>query len=192
MPSSRRKSRTKSKTLEELYDEELRDLYDAENRIVKALPKLAKESSSDELRAAFEEHLEQTRGHVERLVQIFKRMGERPRAKTCDGIKGIIEEGSEILELEGGASKDAGLIGGAQRVEHYEMAAYGTVRTWAQQLGRGEDAQLLQQTLDEEKATDEKLSQIAQSINASATADEESGAHEGPKENRRMSVSAQV
>src|ERR1700733_14993377 len=116
MPSSRRSS-PKSKTLEELYNEELRDLYDAENRIVKALPKLAKESSSDDLRAAFEEHLEQTKGHVERLVQIFKSMDEKPRAKTCDGIKGIIEEGSEILELEDGASKDAGLIGGAQRVE---------------------------------------------------------------------------
>jgi ferritin-like metal-binding protein YciE len=168
MPSSRRSS-PKSKTLEELYNEELRDLYDAENRIVKTLPKLAKESSSEDLRAAFEEHLEQTRGHVERLVQIFKSMGEKPRAKTCDGIKGIIEEGSEILGLEDGASKDAGLIGGAQRVEHYEMAAYGTVRTWAEQLGRDDDARLLQQTLDEEKAADEKLSQLAGSINAAAT-----------------------
>jgi ferritin-like metal-binding protein YciE len=168
MPSSRRSS-PKSKTLEELYNEELRDLYDAENRIVKTLPKLAKESSSDDLRAAFEEHLEQTKGHVQRLVQIFKNMDEKPRAKTCDGIKGIIEEGSEILELEDGASKDAGLIGGAQRVEHYEMAAYGTVRTWAKQLGRDEDAKLLQQTLDEEKAVDEKLSRLAGSINAAAT-----------------------
>src|SRR5439155_17966516 len=170
MPSKAKKS----KTLEQLYGDELKDLYDAENRIVKTLPKLAKASSSDELKNAFEEHLKKSREHVERLEQIFESMNKTATAKTCDGIKGIIEEGSEILELEDGPAKDAGLIGGAQRVEHYEMAAYGTIRTWAQQMGRQNDTNLLQQTLDEEKEADEKLSQIAQNINAAAEKENES------------------
>jgi ferritin-like metal-binding protein YciE len=174
MPSKAKKS----KTLEQLYGDELKDLYDAENRIVKTLPKLAKASSSAELKDAFEEHLEKSKEHLERLKQIFESMNKNPTAKTCNGIKGIIEEGSKILELEDGPAKDAGLIAGAQRVEHYEMAAYGTIRTWAQQMGRQDDADLLQQTLDEEKEADEKLSQIAQNINAAAEKENETGKQE--------------
>ena len=167
-----------SKTLDQLYYDEIKDLYDAEHRIVKTLPKLAKAASSDELREAFTEHLEQTQGHIERLEQVFESMGKPAKAKTCDGIKGIIEEGSETLELKGGPAKDAGLIAGAQRVEHYEMAAYGTVRTWAKQLGKDDEAQLLQKTLDEEKEADQKLSEIAES-SINAEAEEDSDDEEG-------------
>ena len=152
-------------SLKKLYVEELRDIYSAETQLVKALPKMAKGASSAELKQAFEDHLEQTKEHVERLEEIFNRLDEKPTGKTCKGMKGLLEEGSEMLEEEGEESViDAGLIGAAQRVEHYEIAAYGTVRTFANLLGEEEAADLLQQTLDEEGETDKHLSELAEEI----------------------------
>lgn len=150
-------------TLHDAFIDELRDTYDAERQLLKALPKLAKASASPELRAAFESHLEETRGQVERLEQIFESLDERVRGKHCDGIAGIIEEGKAIMEEEfDDATMDACLIAAGQRSEHYEMAAYGTLVAWARAMGHNEAADLLQQTLDEEKAADEKLSAIAE------------------------------
>lgn len=152
-------------TLEELYINELRDLYSAENQLLKALPKMAKAASSEELSDAFEKHLEQTKGHVERLEQIFKQLDENPKGKTCHGMKGLIEEGSEILEEDGEDSVlDAGIIVAAQKVEHYEIASYGSVRTFANLLGKDEAVSLLQSTLDEESETNELLNQLAEGI----------------------------
>ena len=155
--------------LKELYIDELKDLYSAENQLVKALPKLAKASASEELRAGFEEHLEQTKGHVERLEQIFEMLGESPKGKKCAGMEGLVEEGSEVMkeDLEG-ALLDAALIGAAQRVEHYEIAAYGTVRALAETLGESEQVMLLEATLAEEKEADEKLTGLAKQINQQA------------------------
>jgi ferritin-like metal-binding protein YciE len=157
-------------SLETLFVEELRDLYSAENQLVKALPKMAKRASSEELKQAFEEHLELTKGHVDRLDEIFENLGKSGKGKTCKAMKGLIEEGSEILEEDGEASViDAGLIAAAQKVEHYEIASYGTVRTWAEMLDQNDAVDLLQQTLDEESETDEKLTEIAEStINVTA------------------------
>jgi ferritin-like metal-binding protein YciE len=157
-------------TLEKLYINELRDLYSAENQLLKALPKMAKGASSAELKEAFENHLAETETHVERLEQIFKDMEENPKGKTCHGMKGLIEEGSEILEEEGEESVlDAGIIVAAQKVEHYEMAGYGSVRAFAQLLGQEEAAQLLQTTLDEESKANELLNQLAETtVNAEA------------------------
>src|SRR5438105_15908874 len=141
----------KLNTLQELYLDELRDLYSAESQLLKALPKMAKAASSDELKQAFEEHLEQTKGHVNRLEQIFDELDESPKGKTCHGMKGLIEEGSEILDEEGDPSViDAGIIVAAQKVEHYEIASYGSVRTFARLLGEKKADELLQATLDEE------------------------------------------
>jgi len=152
-------------TLENLYISELRDLYSAENQLLKALPKMAKGASSNELREAFEEHLEQTRSHVERLEQIFEQLDESPKGKTCHGMKGLIEEGSEILKEDGEDSiLDAGIIVAAQKVEHYEIAGYGSVRTFANLLGKDEEARLLQATLDEESETNEILNGLAENI----------------------------
>ncbi len=150
-------------SLHDLFVNELRDLYNAENQILKALPKMAKSCSSEELRQALEEHLEQTRGHVERLEQIFEKLGLKARGKKCAAMEGIIEEGKDLMDedLEE-AVLDAAIIESAQKVEHYEMAGYGTVRTWAERLGCHEEAELLQQTLDEEKEADDKLTQIAE------------------------------
>ena len=155
--------------LKDLYIDELKDLYSAENQLVKALPKMAKAASSSKLREGFEEHLEQTKGHVERLEEIFELLGESPKGKKCKGMEGLIAEGSEITEedLEG-AVLDAGLIGAAQRVEHYEIAAYGTARAFAKVLGESEQASLLEQTLQEETATDEKLTKLSGEINQQA------------------------
>jgi ferritin-like metal-binding protein YciE len=155
--------------LKELYIDELKDLYSAENQLVKALPRLAKGSASQELRAGFEEHLEQTKGHVERLEQIFEMLGESPKGKKCAGMEGLVEEGSEVMkeDLEG-AVLDAALIGAAQRVEHYEIAAYGTARALAETLGESEHVSLLEATLAEEKETDEKLTDLAKQINQQA------------------------
>lgn len=151
-------------SLENLFIHELKDLLSAEKQLVKALPKMAKGASSEALRSGFEEHLEQTKGHVERLEKIFGLLGKTARAETCKAMEGLIEEGSDLLKEEGSPSvKDAALIGAAQRVEHYEIAAYGTVRTLAQLLGQDEAAELLQETLDEEKETDEKLTELAMS-----------------------------
>jgi len=155
----------KLNSLKKLYLEELRDLYSAETQLVKALPKMVKGASSAELKQAFENHLEQTKEHVERLNEIFDRLDEKPTGKTCQAMKGLIEEGSEMLEEEGEKSViDAGLIGAAQRVEHYEIASYGTVRTFANLLGEEEAADLLQETLDEEGETDKELSALAEGI----------------------------
>jgi ferritin-like metal-binding protein YciE len=152
-------------TLKTLYLNELRDLYNAENQLVKALPKMAKAASSPELKNAFQKHLEQTKSHVERLEQVFEELGEKPKGKTCHGMKGLIEEGSEILEEEGEESVlDAGIIVAAQKVEHYEIASYGSVRTFAELLGKQKSAELLQVTLDEESETNEALNQLAEGI----------------------------
>jgi ferritin-like metal-binding protein YciE len=155
--------------LRELYLDELRDLYDAENRLVKALPKLAKEAESENLSAGIEEHLEQTKGHVDRLREIFEAMDEKPGGKRCAAMVGLIQEGEEMMDedFEPGV-KDAALISAAQRVEHYEIAAYGCVRTWAGLLGEREAENLLQQTLDEEKEADRKLTDLSQQINVEA------------------------
>lgn len=157
-------------SLHELYVEELKDLYSAENQLLKALPRMAKASSAPELRAAFEEHLEVTRGQVERLEKIFSQLGEKPRGKRCKAMEGLIEEAKELLaeDIEPEVL-DAALISGAQKVEHYEMAGYGCVRTYARRLGYEEAAQLLQETLDEEGDADKKLTELAEtSINADA------------------------
>jgi len=152
-------------TLEKLYISELRDLYSAENRLLKALPKMAKGASSPELKDALEKHLKQTKGHVERLEQLFEQLNESPKGKTCHGMKGLIEEGSEILKEDGEDSVlDAGIIVAAQKVEHYEIASYGSVRTFANLLGKDKAARLLQSTLDEESETNEILNQLAEGI----------------------------
>jgi ferritin-like metal-binding protein YciE len=152
-------------SLKTLYVNELRDLYNAENQLVKALPKLAKAASSEELKDAFDKHLEQTKGHVERLEEVFEELGEKPKGKTCQAMKGLIEEGSEILDKDGDESViDAGIIVAAQKVEHYEIAGYGSVRTFAELLGKNRSAELLQTTLDEESETNELLNNLAQEI----------------------------
>lgn len=152
-------------SLQALYVEELRDLYNAENQLLKALPKMAKGASAPELKQAFEEHLDQTKEHIERLEEIFEKLDKKPTGKTCHGMKGLIEEGSEILEEEGEDSVlDAGIIAAAQKVEHYEIASYGTVRTFAEMLGEDHAARLLQQTLNEEGETDQRLTELAEEV----------------------------
>jgi ferritin-like metal-binding protein YciE len=161
----------KLQTLHDLYVAELRDLYSAENQILKALPRMAKKASSPDLKRAFEEHLEQTQGHVERLEEVFEKLDVKPRGKKCKAMEGLIEEGKEVMEEAGEDVLDAALIAAAQKVEHYEMASYGCARTYARLLGDAEAADLLQQTLDEEGETDKRLTQLAEShINAEATA----------------------
>ncbi len=157
-------------SLDNLFVHELKDLLSAEKQLVKALPKMAKGATSDALRAAFEEHLGQTKEHVSRLEQIFQLLDKAARAEHCKAMEGLIEEGSDLLEEEGSAMvKDAALIGAAQRVEHYEISAYGTARTLAELLGNADAVKLLQLTLDEEKETDEILTQLAMSeINVEA------------------------
>jgi len=151
------------KTLQDAFLDELRDAYDAEKQLTKALPKMAKAASSPALKAAFESHLEETRGHVTRLEEVFASLDEKVRAKHCDGIEGIIEEGKSVMEENfDDATMDACLIAGGQRAEHYEMAAYGSLIAWARALDHTEAADLLQETLDEEKAADEKLSALAE------------------------------
>jgi ferritin-like metal-binding protein YciE len=169
--------------LKDLYIDELKDIYNAENQLVKALPKMAKTANSEELRTGFEEHLEQTRGHVQRLEQIFKELGEKPSGKKCKGMEGLVAEGQEIMgeDFEDDVM-DAALISAAQRVEHYEIAAYGCVRTWADLLGESEASSLLDKTLEEEKETDEKLTQLAEEINVQA---KEQGGEEDEEEQPR-------
>jgi ferritin-like metal-binding protein YciE len=158
--------------LKELYVDELKDIYSAESQLVKALPKMAKAATSDELRTGFEEHLEQTRGHVRRLEQIFKALGEKPTGKKCKGMEGLVAEGQEMMDEDFEDDlMDAALISAAQRVEHYEIAAYGTVRTYAELLGEDQAVTLLEQTLEEEKETDQKLSDLASDINVKAMGD---------------------
>ena len=156
-------------SLRELYIDELKDLYSAETQLVKALPKMAKAASNDQLRQAFEEHLRQTSEHVSRLEQIFEALEEKPTGKKCVGMEGLVKEGSEVMKEDyGDEVRDAAIIGAAQRVEHYEMAGYGTVRVFAELLGETEHVSLLEETLNEEKEADEKLTQLAEEINATA------------------------
>jgi ferritin-like metal-binding protein YciE len=154
-----------SKTLEDLFLENLKDIYYAEKKILVALPKMAKAVNSDELRAAFEKHVGETQGQVDRLVQVFKLLEERPKGKTCPAILGLVEEGEEVMEdFEDSSALDAGLLAGAQAVEHYEIARYGTLVAWAEQLGMKEAASLLKQTLAEEEKTDKTLSGLAKAV----------------------------
>lgn len=174
--------------LKELYIDELKDLYSAENQLLKALPKMAKAASSDELRQGFEDHLQQTRGHVERLEQIFESLDESPKGKKCMGMEGLVKEGSEAMgEDFEDAVMDAALIGAAQRVEHYEIAAYGTVSEFAKVLGENEHVSLLEQTLTEEKETDEKLTELAKEINPQAN--QEPGEEQTEQENNQRKPS---
>lgn len=161
----------KIETLRELLIDELQDLHSAEQQITKALPKMAKASHNPSLKQAFEHHLEETRNHVTRLEQIFKRMSESPKGKTCEGMKGLLKEGEERIK-DGGEAEvlDAGIISAAQRVEHYEIAAYGSARTYAELLGDQDAVRLLNQTLEEEKAADSKLNQVARTVNVEAKA----------------------
>jgi ferritin-like metal-binding protein YciE len=180
-------------TLHDAFLDELRDAYDAEKQLTRALPKLARAASSPDLRTAFEKHLEETRGHVDRLERVFESLDEKVRGKHCDGIAGIIEEGKSVMEEDfDEATMDACLIAGGQRAEHYEMAAYGTLVAWARAMGHVEAANLLQQTLDEEKAADKKLSQLAESGINQEAADAVEGDEEGqtPARARRGAASA--
>ena len=173
-------------SLKDLYIDELKDLYNAENQLLKALPKMAKKASAPELKKAFQNHLAQTEGHVDRLERIFKKLGEKPGGKTCKAMKGLVEEGKEIIEEDGDDSVlDAALIGAAQRVEHYEIAGYGVVRTFASLLGEQEAVGLLQRTLNEEGETDKKLTRLAETvINVEASEAEED---EKPKRKAKKS-----
>jgi ferritin-like metal-binding protein YciE len=159
-------------TLHDAFVDELRDAYDAEKQVLKALPKMAKAAHSKELRAAFEAHLTETKGQVERLEQVFASLDEKVRGKHCDGVAGIIEEGKSVMEEDfDEPTMDASLIAAAQRVEHYEMAAYGTLVAWAKAMGHDEAARLLEETLDEETAADQKLTALAEGgINNTAAA----------------------
>lgn len=153
----------KEKRLDDLYYDALKDIYYAERKILKALPKMARGAQSDQLEVAFEKHKDQTEGHVERLQKVFEILGKRAQGKTCDAIEGIISEGEEILEeFKGAPALDAGLIASAQAVEHYEITRYGTLKRWAQTLGMKDAAKLLDETLQEESQTDENLSKLAE------------------------------
>ena len=170
-----------AENLQELFVEELKDLYDAEKQLTKALPKMAKATDNPELKTAFEEHLEITRMQVARLEEVFKSLGMAARGKTCEGMKGLIEEGQEMMEeMEQGSTLDAALISSAQKVEHYEIASYGTLATFAEVLGHEDAKDLLGQTLEEEKEADEKLTVIASQINPEAeNEDQEEAEGEG-------------
>jgi len=167
----------KANSLRELLVEELKDLYDAENQLIKALPKMAEAASSEDLRTAIEEHLEKTEQQAERLKQVFSQLDESPKAEKCKGMEGLIKEGTDIIKEDDmdPEVKDAAIISAAQRVEHYEIAGYGCVRTWANLLGENEVASLLEQTLEEEKGADQTLTQIAEEINVEAGAGEVKG-----------------
>ena len=162
----------KMEDLQDLFHDELKDIYDAEHQLTKALPKLAKAASNPKLQKAFEDHLVQTETHIERLEQVFEIIGKKPQKKTCKAMKGLIEEGSEMMKEDAEPDvMDAALIGSAQRVEHYEMASYGCLRTWAGLLGMKDAQKILQTTLDEEGSTDQKLTKLAESeINIEAAA----------------------
>ena len=173
MPTKTKSARSsaKLKNLHDLFVEQLQDLYSAETQLVKALPHMAKAAEDDSLREAFEEHLDQTKVHVERLESIFERLDEDSKGRPCKAMKGLVAEGEEMIkEKAEPAVKDAGLIAAAQRVEHYEIASYGCVRTYAEILGDLESAQVLQTTLDEEAETDKKLTDLAGSLNLEAEA----------------------
>lgn len=178
-------------TLKELFVDKLKDVYDAERRITRALPKVIKASNDGELSRALEEHLQQTEGHVARLDRVFEVIGESPGRKTCHGMMGILEEGEELMGKDAeGPVMDAGLIAAAQSVEHYEITAYGCLKTWANQLGMKDEANLLDETLEEEKQADERLSRIASTVNREAArAEALEGGEEGePVPIRRRSA----
>ena len=172
-----------AKTLQDSFIDEMRDSYDAEKQLLKALPKMAKAASAPALRSAFEAHLKETRAQVARLEQAFASIGEKARGKHCDGIAGIIEEGAAIMAEDfDDATMDACLIAAGQRAEHYEMAAYGTLVAWARTLGHTDAGDLLQETLDEEKAADEKLSSLAENgINQNAADTAQAEANDDPR-----------
>jgi len=175
----------KQKSLKDLYVDELRDLYDSEQQLIKAIPKMAKASNSQELRKGFEGHLEQTKEHASRLKQILRGLGEPIKGKKCKGMAGIVAEGGEVMSEDyEGNLMDAALITAAQRVEHYEIAAYGSVHAFATLMGETEAASLLEQTLEEEKETDQKLTQLSEEINAWASEAGETEAGAGSKEAR--------
>jgi ferritin-like metal-binding protein YciE len=155
----------KIESMEDLFLEQVEDLYDAEKRLVKALPKMAEASTSQSLRQAFQSHLMETEGHVSRLENVFRILRKDPKAKTCDAMKGLVSEGEDVIsDIDESPLRDAGLIAAANRVEHYEIAAYGSARTFAETLGLREAATLLEQTLQEEKKADQKLTQLAESM----------------------------
>jgi ferritin-like metal-binding protein YciE len=155
----------KEKTLNDLFEDGLKDIYYAEKKILTALPKMAKATKTEELAEAFEKHRGETEGQVERLEQVFELLGQSPKGKKCPGIEGILEEGKEILdEFKGMPALDAGLLAGAQAVEHYEISRYGTLIAWAEKLGLKEAIPLLQENLEEEKATDEALTELAEAV----------------------------
>ncbi|EHS52095.1 protein of unknown function DUF892 [Rhizobium sp. PDO1-076] len=158
------------KTLDDLFYETLKDIYYAERKILKTLPKMARAAQSEKLKAAFQQHKDETEGQIERLQQVFEIIGKRPRAKTCAAIDGIVEEGEEIMEeFKGSPAHDAGLLASAQAVEHYEISRYGTLRAWAKQLGYAEAVKLLDATLAEESKTDDALTKLAETaVNSAA------------------------
>jgi ferritin-like metal-binding protein YciE len=162
----------KMESLKDLYLEQLRDVYDAENQLVEALPKMAEAAHNSDLKKAFNDHLRQTREHVTRLERIFSALGEKPKGQTCQAMKGLIKEGEEMVKAKGDPDViDAGLIAAANRVEHYEIAAYGTIRTYAETLGADEAMRLLEKTLQEEEEADDKLTEIAEAhVNVEAEA----------------------
>jgi ferritin-like metal-binding protein YciE len=173
-------------TLEQLFEETLRDIYYAEKAILKNLPKMAKKASSEDLAAAFEEHIGQTEGQVERLEQIFEMIGKAARGKRCPAMDGLAEEAAEIMQdAKNDTVRDAGMLAAAQSVEHYEISRYGTLAAWAEKLGMSEAAALLQETLQEEKDTDAKLSELAMSEINIAADDEEEDAKGGRKSTKR-------
>ena len=167
--------------LEEILMEEMRDILDAERQLTKALPRLARAASNEQVRAMFQEHLEVTRQQIERLTEGFAVLGGKPRASACEAMRGLVQEAQELIEkLDKGPTLDAALIGAAQKVEHYEIASYGTARTWASRLGQEQLAQLLEQTLEEEKSTDQRLTELAEElVNPMAEQEEGEGEDEG-------------
>lgn len=179
----------KMESLQELYLEQLKDIYDAENQLLKALPKMAKQATNEELKAAFEQHLEQTQEQVSRLDQVFEELGEKPKGHKCKAMQGLIEEGKELMEQDADEDvMDAGLICAAQKIEHYEIATYGCLRTYAEVLGFDDQAELLQETLDEEKDTDESLTELAVScINLEAETEDSDEEEETPQPARGRS-----
>ncbi len=177
-------------TLGELLQDELKDIYDAEKQLTKALPKLAKKATSEELKEAFEEHLRQTEEHIERLEQAFEHLGVPAKRKKCKGMQNLIAEGEDMIgDADEDAVRDAVMIAAAQKVEHYEIASYGTIRTWATMLGQDEVASLLEQTLEEEKETDLKLTELAEGFVNQAAAEGGEEEEEAPRRGMRRSTS---
>jgi ferritin-like metal-binding protein YciE len=176
-------------SLQDLMQDELKDIYDAEKQLTKALPKLAKKASNEQLRDAIEQHLQETEGHIERLDQVFDLLGLPARGKKCEGMQHLIAEGNDMIsEAEEESTRDAVMIASAQKVEHYEIASYGTLRTWANLLGKSEVAALLEETLEEEKQADAKLTEIAESFvneQAASEGEDEEGEEGRPARGRR-------